>query len=272
MNVTLWIKTLVTWVPEVGGTGLVDVYPAGVSWTPSAKYQIWRGQLGYITVMSKTPPYIPVNGNAGYPMAFATLQEAEAAFANTAGSTPTVTGYRFWGRDPQKEMAQSISAYNKNSEEFAEADTKITAYLASRGATSANTIFNYYASKLVNQDSNNQYVLGLNASSGGGQNTTYLANSLSVMQLQDAADKSLNFSAQIPIVVPFESPLVSDAHASAVEAKNAGEIRDQQLRQSIASAGGMYQGYNIGVGQNQSWEGMSILMGAYGQAAAASAT
>jgi hypothetical protein len=115
--------------------------------------------------------------------------------------------------------------------------------------TSANTAYAYYSAKLVNQDSNNQFVLGLSAASGGGQNTTYLANSLSVQQLQEAANACLNMAAGIPIVVP-----------------------DQQIRQTIGSAGGVMRGYDKAMQQNQSWEGTSILMGAFGQHGAASQT
>jgi len=254
------------------GTGVwtsTDVYPAGTDWTVDAKYQIWRGNLGLVFVTSKTAPYTS-SGSSGFPLAFNTLAEAEAALASTTALP--LPQYKFYGRDPKKEIAQTIDAYSANSEEFAAADDLVTQHLTARTVTSANTAYAYYSAKLVNQDSNNQFVLGLSAASGGGQNTTYLANSLSVQQLQEAANACLNMAAGIPIVVPFESPLISDAHASAVEAKNAGEIRDQQIRQTIGSAGGVMRGYDKAVQQNQSWEGASILMGAFGQHGAASQT
>jgi hypothetical protein len=245
-----------------------DSWVNGDSWTLQAKWHIQRGSFGTVFVISKTPPYYP--SNAGYPLAFNTLAEAETALAVMGSSS--LDGYKFWGRNPRFEIAQTIDAYKQNAEEFLAADLQIANGLTERGIGNANSVFAYYAAKLVNQDSNNQFVLGLSAASGGGQNTTYLANSLSVMQLQDAADKALTYSSSIPVVVPFESPLISDSHASAVEAKNAGEIRDQQIRQTIASAGGVYRGFNDAKANGYSWEGASILMGAYGQAAAASQT
>lgn len=247
----------------------VDAWPNGADWTPQAKWQVHRGEFGLVFVQSKTPPYL--YSNAGYPLAFDTEAKAISAMASLSGGSAQ-PAYKFWGRNPRFEIAQTIDAYKQNAEEFLEADLLIANGMTSRGLANANSAFAYYSSKLVNQDSNNQFVLGLSAASGGGQNTTYLANSLSVAQLQDAADKALTYSSSIPVVVPFESPLISDAHASAVEAKNAGEIRDQQIRQTIASSGGVYRGYNEALANRYTWEGASILMGAYGQAAAASQT
>ncbi len=247
----------------------VDSWVNGADWTLQAKWHIQRGNFGTVYVQSKTTPYYVSNN--GYPLAFDTEAKATAALAQISGGG-VQAGYKFWGRNPRFEIAQTIDSYKQNAEEFIEADQQIASGLISRGIAGANSAFAYYSAKLVNQDSNNQYVLGLSAASGGGQNTTYLANSMSVAQLQDAADKALNYSATIPIIVPFESPLISDSHASAVEAKNAGEIRDQQIRQTIASAGGVYRGWNEAVSKNYTWEGASILMGAYGQAAAAGQT
>jgi hypothetical protein len=39
----------------------------------------------------------------------------------------------------------------------------------------------------------------------------------------------------MPLVVPLESQLVSDAHASAIEADAMGQIRAQQIKQSAAA-------------------------------------
>jgi len=247
----------------------VDTWVNGDDWTTQAKWHVMRGNFGTVYVASKTPPYYV--SNIGYPLAFNTEAEANAALALISG-TFTQDGYKFWGRNPRFEIAQTIDAYKQNAEEFLEADQQIANGLTARGIANANSVFAYYSAKLVNQDSNNQFVLGLSAASGGGQNTTYLANSLSVQQLQDAANSSLTYASGIPINVPFESPLISDAHASAVEAKNAGEIRDQQLRQTIASSGGVYKGFAEAYARGYSWEGASILMGAYGQAEAARQT
>jgi hypothetical protein len=271
----LFIKTIVAYNTVIDNSTSpptitqTDIVPAGDDWNESAKYQIHRGPFGLAYVPSQTAPYTTFS-NVGYPLAFNTLAKAEAALLQcSGGSAPK---YKFYGRDPRKEIAQTIDAYKQNAEEFLAADLQIANGLTERGIGNANSVFAYYAAKLVNQDSNNQFVLGLSAASGGGQNTTYLANSLSVTQLQEAANNALTYANGIPINVPFESPLISDSHASAVEAKNAGEIRDQQIRQTIASAGGVYRGFNDAKANGYSWEGASILMGAYGQAAAASQT
>jgi len=246
-----------------------DTWVDGDDWTLQARWHVMRGNFGTVYVQTKTPPYYV--SNTGYPLAFNTEAEAQAALASMTG-TFTQDGYKFWGRNPRFEIAQTIDAYKQNTEEFIETDLQISNGLVSRNISNANSVYAYYSAKLVNQDSNNQFVLGLSAASGGGQNTTYLANSLSVQQLQEAANNSLTAAAGVPITVPFESPLISDAHASAVEAKNAGEIRDQQLRQTIASSGGVYKGFAEAYQRNYTWEGASILMGAYGQAEAARQT
>jgi hypothetical protein len=265
------LNTVTTFNPDgsIASQVTTDSWFNGDDWTLQAKFHVSRGQFGTVYVQNKTGPYYV--SNSGYPLAFHDKVDAEVALASIVGSGQ-LAGYKFWGRNPRFEIAQTIDAYKQNSEEFLEADQLIASGLISRGIAGANSAFAYYSAKLVNQDSNNQYVLGLSAASGGGQNTTYLANSLSVAQLQDAADKALTYSSSIPIIVPFESPLISDSHASAVEAKNAGEIRDQQIRQTVASAGGVYKGVAEASRFGYTWEGASIMMGAYGQAAAASQT
>lgn len=180
--------------------------------------------------------------------------------------------YSFWGRNPRFEIAQTIDAYKQNTEEFTACDATLTAYLTGRTTTNAETIYTYLKSKVPNQDSNQQYVLGLTASMGGGQNTTYFANSISVAQNLEIVAKATDLANGIPIITPFESPLISDAHASAVEAKNAGEIRDQQLRQSLQSANGVLYAQNIASTGNYSWDGTSVITGVFGQLAAASQT
>jgi hypothetical protein len=180
--------------------------------------------------------------------------------------------YAFWGRNPRFEIAQTIDAYKQNTEEFTACDATLTAYLASRTTTNAETVYTYIKSKVPNQDSNQQYVLGLTASMGGGQNTTYYANSISVAQNLEMVVKATELANGIPIITPFESPLISDAHASAVEAKNAGEIRDQQLRQSLQSANGVRLAQSLAQSNNYSWDGTSVITGVYGQLAAAQQT
>ena len=181
----------------------------------------------------------------------------------------TLQKYSFWGRNPRFEIAQTIDAYKQNTEEFTACDTGLTTYLAGRVTTHAETVYTYVKSKVPNQDSNQQYVLGFTAAMGGGQNTTYFANSISVAQNMEMVYKAVEVANGLPIVTPFESPLISDAHASAVEAKNAGEIRDQQLRQSIKSAGGLMSAWDTGLQLQYTWDGLSVAAGLKGQQQAA---
>ena len=271
---TTFTTTYTNNVPSLGP----DTYPAGVSWASNAKYQIWLPALGLVYVMSKSTPFVKSQYKGiGYPLAFASMVEAEAALEQCDfGPASVVNGsYNFWGRNPRFEMAQALDAYKQNSDEFDNVDSLITARLTARSVTNAGAIYNFIASKVVNQDSNQQYALGLSAASGGGQNTTYIANSISASQYQAFAESALKTAFEIPIVTPFESPLIAEAHAQAVEAKNAGEIRDQQIRQAISSADGVAAGIDKAEKQGTNWggwDGASILIGAYGQQGAARQT
>ena len=203
--------------------------------------------------------------------------------STVSGSSYTITWptvdystqkYSFWGRNPRFEIAQTIDAYKQNTEEFTACDATLTAYLSGRTTANAELLYTYIKSKVPNQDSNQQYVLGLTASMGGGQNTTYFANSISVAQNMEMVLEATKLANGIPIITPFESPLISDAHASAVEAKNAGEIRDQQLRQTLASANGVRTAQSI-VGSSSgtfSWDAASVITGTLGQMGAAQQT
>lgn len=268
------LQTTITGTPPNTTTVVTDIYPAGISWTATAKYQIHRGTWGLVWVSSQTGPYVTSNSaGSGFPMAFASYGEAQAALAQTSGAEPE--GYKFYGRNPRFEIAQALDAYKQNAEEFSEVDNLITSGLTSRSVTNAAAVYNFIASKVINQDSNQQYALGLSASSGGGQNTTYIANSISASQYQAFAEFALKTAFETPVVTPFESPLVAEVHSQGVEAKNAGEIRDQQIRQAIASAAGVVQGIaksEAGGTIWGGWDGASILIGAYGQAGAAQQT
>jgi hypothetical protein len=257
----------------VNGT---DVYPDGTSWTATAKYQIWMGGYGLVWTNSQVAPYNTRNSaGTGQPMAFSSLAAAQYALSQCTFAGNNSGEYSFWGRNPRFEMAQALDAYKQNSDEFDYVDSLITARLTARSVTNAGAVYNFIASKVVNQDSNQQYALGLSAASGGGQNTTYIANSISASQYQAFAEAALKTAFEIPIVTPFESPLIAESHSQGVEAKNAGEIRDQQIRQAIASAGGVMGGIakaEAGGTNWAGWDGASILIGAYGQAGAANQT
>jgi hypothetical protein len=184
----------------------------------------------------------------------------------------TTQKYLLYGRNPRFEIAQTIDAYKQNTEEFIAADTTLTAYLASRNTTNAGTIYTYLKSKVPSQDSNQQYVLGLSASMGGGNNTTYLATSLSVAQDMEMAKDSMDIANGLPVITPFESALISQAHASAVEAKNMGEIRDQQIRQTLRSSWQSQNLMNQAYSDALSWDGTSIVVGNAAQSGAAQQT
>jgi len=120
----------------------------------------------------------------------------------------TTQKYAFCGHNPRFEIAQTIDAYKQNTEEFTACDTGLTTYLAGRVTTHAETVYTYVKSKVPNQDSNQQYVLGFTAAMGGGQNTTYFANSISVAQNMEMVYKAVEVANGLPIVTPFESPLI----------------------------------------------------------------
>jgi hypothetical protein len=245
-----------------------DEYVSGPDYTTTGKYMVMDGLLGMVWVKDTTTPYVKSSGGAGVPLAFDSMAKAQAAIANLPAASSAK--YSFWGRNPRFEMAQALDAYKQNAEEFALVDAQITAGLTARNVTNANTIYNYVAGKVINQDSNQQYVLGLSAASGGGQNTTYLANSLSAIQLQSIAENAFKEASSTPIVTPFESPLIAEAHSQAVEAKNAGEIRDQQIRQSLSSAQGVTDALRSTSAAEPDYA--SIIIGAYGQLGAAKQT
>jgi hypothetical protein len=261
------VRTISNWV-SVNGGPFQDTYVSGPDYSDKAKYQVVDGLIGLVWVKSTSTPYVRASSGAGIPLAFDSMSKASAAIQNL----PTVTDgkYSFWGRNPRFEMAQALDAYKQNADEFASVDAQITAGLTARNVTNANTIYNYVAGKVINQDSNQQYVLGLSAASGGGQNTTYLANSLSAIQLQSIAENAFKEASSTPIVTPFESPLIAEAHSQAVEAKNAGEIRDQQIRQSISSAQGVLDALRSASSAEPDYA--SIIVGAYGQLGAARQT
>lgn len=262
-----FVYTQSSWLLEPGQPW-VDTYVSGPDYTEKAKYQVKDGLLGLVWVKDTTTPYVKSSGGAGVPLAFDSLAKAQTAIANLPAASSAK--YSFWGRNPRFEMAQALDAYKQNAEEFAGVDSVISAGLTSRNVANANSIYSFVAGKVVNQDSNQQFVLGLSAASGGGQNTTYLANSLSTMQLQEIAENAFKEASSIPIVSPFESPLIAEAHAQAVEAKNAGEIRDQQIRQSFSSAQAVTDALRATNAATPDYA--SIIIGAYGQLGAAKQT
>ena len=262
-----FVSTQSQWT-SVNGGGWTDVYVSGPDYTDKAKYRVFDGLLGQVWVKDTNTPYVKSSGGAGLPLAFDTMAKAQTAISNLPAAS--TAKYSFWGRNPRFEIAQAIDAYKQNTEEFLEADLALANGMTTRNVANANSIYNYVTAKVVNQDSNQQFVLGLSAASGGGQNTTYLANSLSTMQLQEIAENAFKEASGIPVFSPFESPLIAEAHSQAVEAKNAGEIRDQQIRQSLSSAQGVSDALKATQGLEADYA--SIIIGAYGQLGAAKQT
>ena len=260
-----------------------DASYTGGDFTLTGRYQIHDVNTGLIWVPSLNRPYgtqVPAKAQVSAesphrPLAFSTLEECQRQLTYCEfGQLQNNGTYSFWGRNPRFEMAQALDAYKQNADEFDYIDSLITARLTARSVTNAGAVYNFFASKVVNQDSNQQYVLGLSAASGGGQNTTYIANSISASQYQAFAESALKIASEIPIVTPFESPLIAETHAQGVEAKNAGEIRDQQIRQAIASAMGVNSGISQSgaVADTSPVDWASIIIGARGQQGAAMQT
>jgi hypothetical protein len=122
----------------------------------------------------------------------------------------------------------------------------------------------------IDPTQNSQYASGLSAAMGGGHNAVpairdnitfeqklqakqiaygaytqaldayYKTYTASATQLGMAANQAgLNTSATIPTVVPFESQLASDIYANWQDIKNTGQMRDQQIRQTLNGANAM---------------------------------
>jgi len=180
----------------------------------------------------------------------------------------------FYGRDISYEIGKTIAAYDANKEEFQSVDTSLSSYLSTRAITHANAAYAYYTAKVTNLDSNNQYVLGMSAASGGGQNTTYLADSISVESRLEMAKLAMENSNEIPLVVPFESPMGQNINAANVEAANAANIRAQQVRQAVASATAMGETFGVAGLPDVSWvnsplDAVSVMAGIRAQKGAA---
>ena len=139
----------------------------------------------------------------------------------------------------------------------------------------------------IDPTQNAQYAAGLSAAMGGGHNAVpairdnitfeqklqakqlayatyaqaldayYKTYTATATQLGMSANQTgLATSATIPTVVPFESQLASDIFANWQDIKNTGQMRDQQIRQTINGAKAM-QSYSDYLGQinpyNTNW-------------------
>ena len=174
-------------------------------------------------------------------------------------------GFTFTSRDPKKEMeytAQLLSDILDPTGYWAEAELHVGTTLKTRYndvVGTLNTNAKSFFDTLLNQLKTDiyggtpttpnvaysQYLNGMSAAFGGGHSAVAAFNNLATQNMQLAVHGACQKTAEVimgltytatsamPLVVPIESQLVSDACASAVEQYNLGTVRDQQVRQSI---------------------------------------
>lgn len=190
-----------------------------------------------------------------------------ANYDRTTGPTPE--GFKFVTRDPAAEMEYTVKTLAEimsqtGSTSWAGAETAAGNVLKERFNAVENTLFSNvnsrWATKLTSikdevlgtqaEFAYGQYLAGMSAAFGGGHTNTAIFSKVSSeerkLAIIDAATKNLQSlnsltyqsTSAMPLVVPIESQLVADAAASAVESYAMGEIRAQQIRQSV-EAGNM---------------------------------
>jgi hypothetical protein len=216
----------------------------------------------------------------------------------------TGTGFTFKTRDPAAEMnytALTLAEVMKAGGPWATAESaagqvlkdRFTSVLTDIG-TAARAEYDALLAKIKTEVYGSstptsdvvytQYLAGMSAAMGGGHtNVTMFAN-IAVQQRQLEVSNAAAQAAQsvlahsfdsvksMPLVVPLESQLISDAHASAIEADSAGQIRSQQIRQSQA-AGNILAGVMPNVGTNPTPVDEVVMFASlHAQGAAAAAT
>ncbi len=188
------------------------------------------------------------------------------SYPNKLYPSYTGTGYTFTTRDPKQELeytAKLLSDIMDPAGYWAEAELHVGTTLKTRyndvvGTLTTNARATY--DSILNQVKTDiyggtsvapnvayaQYLAGMSSAFGGGHTSVSMFTNLSNQQMQVQAHESarniagtimqLTYQAttSMPLVVPIESQLVNDASASAVEQYNLGEIRNQQIRQSVA--------------------------------------
>ena len=181
-------------------------------------------------------------------------------------------GFTFRTRDPAQEMsytAQTLAEIMKPDGYWADAETNAGVVLTDRYVTAVDAVgaqaksqfdeikdsikTELYGASPANEGvAFSQFLAGMSAAMGGGHaSVSYFSN----VATQDQQLKILTSSAQIaqtvvsnafsaasamPLVVPLESQLISDACASGVETQNIGTIRSQQIRQSVAGGANLF--------------------------------
>ena len=172
--------------------------------------------------------------------------------------------FKFITRDPAKEMEYTVQTLKElmgSSGDWALAETQAGDILKARFNSVENTLYSNVESRWATKLSSiknevlgtqaefayGQYLAGMSAAFGGGHTATAIFQKVSSeerkLAIIDAATKNLQSlnsltyqsTSAMPLVVPLESQLVADAAASAVEAHAMGNIRSQQIRQSVAS-------------------------------------
>ena len=174
-------------------------------------------------------------------------------------------GYTFTTRDPKKELeytSQLLSDILDPTGYWAEAELHVGTTLKTRyndvvGTlnTAARSTYDsiltqvkadvYGGTPVTPNVAYAQHLAGMSSSYGGGHTSVSMFVNLSNQQMQLQVQKNAqeiagtimgltyNATTAMPLVVPIESQLVNDASASAVEQYNLGQVRDQQVRQSV---------------------------------------
>jgi hypothetical protein len=211
-------------------------------------------------------------------------------------------GFKFITRDPAAEMeytAKTLAEVMKVGGYWAQAETaagtvlkdRFNSVLSSVGVAAraeydalvAKVKTEVYGSATPTSDVvYTQFLAGMSAAMGGGHTSVSMFANIAVQQRQLEVSNAAAQAAQsvlahsfdsvksMPLVVPIESQLISDAHASAVEASSAGQIRSQQIRQSKA-AGNVLGQITPNVGTNPTPVDEVVMFGSlHAQGAAAS--
>jgi len=210
-------------------------------------------------------------------------------------------GFKFITRDPAVEMeytAKTLAEIMKVGGYWAQAETAAGTVLKERFnsvlggvGTAARGEYDYLISKIKTEVYGSstptsdvvytQFLAGMSAAMGGGHTSVSMFANIAVQQRQLEVANATAQAAQsvlahtfdsvksMPLVVPIESQLISDAHASAVEASSAGQIRSQQIRQSKA-AGDILSHISPSVGSNPTPVDETVMFGSlWAQGAAA---
>ena len=206
------------------------------------------------------------------------LAYSKMALPSKLYSNYTGTGFTFLTRDPAQEMsytAQTLAELMKSDGYWAEAETNAGVVLTDRFITACDAVgaqaksqfdeikdsikTELYGASPANEGvAFSQFLAGMSAAMGGGHaSVSYFSNvatqeqqlkvlTSSAQIAQTVVATAFNATSAMPLVVPLESQLISDACASGVESQNIGTIRDQQIRQSVAGGNALSVGVPIG--------------------------